>query len=438
MWKRESRVAPFVGVALSLCLSPPAVAQEGGADLLEVADYLELERVGGPQLSPDGSQVIFTRSHVNRLEDRFDSELWIMDADGSRARFLTKGSGPQWSPDGTRIAYLAPGDPSGTQLFVRWMDAEGATSQITRVTETPTSFKWSPDGESLAVVMLVPERESWSIDMPAAPDGANWTAAPRMVSKTHYRQDRVGFLAEGFTHLFVVPASGGTPRQLTEGSWNVGARFSGIGFGAGISWTPNGDEIFFDGLMDEAPELDGYGQNYIYAVNVASGGIRQVVSEKGNWGGPEVSPDGSTVAFFGYPFTLQTYTTTELYAAPSAGGAPRLMSADLDRDVGGIFWDPQGGGVYFSAGNEGTQNLYRAASDGSGVRQVTDGTHMLSVNSITSTGRAVGSISSPQHPGDVVSIDLRARSATAPITQLTHVNDDVLHGKRLGEVSTLR
>jgi len=416
--------------------TPSAETMPSAADLLQVPDFLDLETVGSPKLSPDGSTIIFTRSHVNRLEDRWDSELWIMDADGSRARFLTKGSSPEWSPDGTRIAYLAEGDPEGSQLFVRWMDAEGATSRITHVTQTPSSFRWAPDGGSIAFVMLVPAKESWDIPMPAAPEGATWTQPPRMVTNTHYRQDRVGFQKEGFTHLFVVPADGGTPRQLTDGSWSVGARFSGIGFGAGISWVPDGSEILFDGLMSEHPELDGFGQNYIYAVDVESGAIRQVVTEKGDWNGPLVSPDGRRVAFSGYPFTLQTYTTSELYVAPTGGGAPTKVSGDLDRDVGDLTWDDRGAGVYFTAGNEGTQNLYRAAADGSGVRQVTEGEHMMSLASLSGM-RAVGTRSAPHAPGDIVSIDLPARNGSATVRQLTRVNDDILARKRLGEVEEI-
>src|SRR5204863_80937 len=76
--------------------------------------------------------------------------LWIMNADGSRHRFLWKGSNARWSPDGSRIAYVADGEPKGTQVFVRWMDAEGASSQVTHVSETPNSVSWSPDGKSLA------------------------------------------------------------------------------------------------------------------------------------------------------------------------------------------------------------------------------------------------------------------------------------------------
>lgn len=415
----------------------------GRADdtLLQVGDYLDLERVGSPQLSPDGPQVIYTRSHVNHIEDSWDSELWIMNADGTKNRFLEKGSSPRWSPDGTRITYLAEGDPKGTQIFVRWMDAEGATSQVTRVTESPSSIEWSPDGESIAFVMLVPETESWSIDMPSAPEGAEWTEAPRMVTKTHYRQDRRGFMEEGFTHLFVVPAEGGTPRQLTSGEWNVGARFAGLDVGAGIDWTPDGREIVFDGLMNESPELDGYAQNYIYAVDVLSGDVREIVSDKGNWTGPVVSPDGERVAFTGYPFTLQSYKTSELYVASASGAAPVKISGDLDRDAGSLHWSADARGVYFTAGDRGTQNVHYAAADGSGVEPVTEGTHMLALSSVATNGTAVGVSSSSHEPGDVVRIPLgpaqEGSGAAAALTQLTNANDDVLGRKRLGEVEEI-
>ena len=402
-------------------------------DFLDVKYYMEMERVAGPQIAPDGAEILYARSHVNKVTDRWDSELWILNADGSKHRFLAKGSSPRWSPDGTRIAYLAEGDPKGTQLFVRWMDAEGATSQVTRVEETPTAFRWSPDGRSLAFVMLVSDKGKWEIGMPDPPEGAEWTKPPRIVTKTHYRQDLRGFAKEGFTHLFVVPADGGTPRQLTSGLWNVGTRFAGLEFGAGIDWTPDGSEIVFDGLTEEEPEIDGYQQSYLYAVEVKTGKIRQIVAEKGNWRGPVVSPDGRDVALIGHPFTLQSYKTSELYLAPLDGGDPRKISGDLDRDAQQLFWSSDGRGVYFTAGDRGTRNVHYASADGP-VRQVTDGVHMLSLGSISRNGKAAGTLTSYHRARDVVSIDLTGGGDT---TRLTRVNEDVLGDKRMGEVEEI-
>ncbi|HYJ77970.1 MAG TPA: hypothetical protein VEW03_00005, partial [Longimicrobiaceae bacterium] len=224
----------------ALCvLSVPAPAQQPAPDtLFTVEKYLDYETVADPQVSPDGSQVVYTRRWVNRVEDRWESGLWVMGADGSRNRFLAKGSNASWSPDGTRIAYLNEGEPRGTQVWVRWMDGEGAATQVTRVSHTPANLGWAPDGRSLAFTMFVPKPASWSIGLPAAPEGARWTAAPRIVERLHYRQDRQGFTEPGFVHLFVVPADGGTARQLTSGDWNVGFRFDMLSGNVGWSWTP--------------------------------------------------------------------------------------------------------------------------------------------------------------------------------------------------------
>ncbi len=424
-----------LGACLALAAGTAAADEQPAVpeDQLGVAQILDMEDVAGPQISPDGSRIVYTRRHVDQLADEWRSELWILDAaDGSRHRFLARGADPRWSPDGARIVYAAEDKAGATQLFVRWMDAEGATSQITRVRHSPSDYRWSPDGRSIAFLMLVPEKEEWKIDLPPAPEGAEWTEPPRLITRTHYRQDRRGFFEQGFTHLFVVPADGGTARQLTAGAWNAGAHFSGMRFGGGISWTPDGREILFDGLRDEAPEKDGYRQNTIYAVDVASKAIRQVVTEKGDWRAPAVSPDGSRVAFVGFPYTLQSYKSTEVWVAPVAGGTPRKLSGELDRDVRELHWRADGAGVYFSAEDRGSENLHFAPLEGA-PRQLTRGEQMLGLDSVSRTGVAAAVRTSYHEPADVVRVEL----ADGATRRLTRVNDDVLAGKRLGEVEEI-
>ncbi|GMR12817.1 MAG: hypothetical protein BMS9Abin29_1010 [Gemmatimonadota bacterium] len=223
--------------------------------LLTVGHYLDIERVGDPQISPDGSQVLYTRSYVDKMKDRFESGVWIMNADGTRNRFLVDGSSPKWSPDGQRIAYLAEGSPEGAQIFVRWMDDEGAISQITHETNTPSNIKWSPDGRHVYFQRIVPEDDSWNIDLPAAPPGAEWTPAPTIIDRIHYRFDRIGFLPKGYNHLFRVPSDGGTAQQLTRGEWHVGG-----GFVAGVAHLGHGPGVGGCAATDAAQRpVDGTG-----------------------------------------------------------------------------------------------------------------------------------------------------------------------------------
>src|SRR5690349_6200283 len=89
-------VAAAIGVAVR--------AQETkSSTLLTTEDYMDWERVSDAQISPDASRVLYTRQHVNALEDKWESEIWLVTTDGSQHRFFVKGSAPRWSPDGKRL-----------------------------------------------------------------------------------------------------------------------------------------------------------------------------------------------------------------------------------------------------------------------------------------------------------------------------------------------
>jgi dipeptidyl aminopeptidase/acylaminoacyl peptidase len=410
----------------------PLSAQETASDtLLTVQHYLDWEAVADPQLSPDGRQVVYTRRYVNKIADRWDNEVWLMEADGSRKRFLTRGSAPRWSPDGTRIAYLAPGEPSGSQIFVRWMDAEGATSQVTRVVQSPSHVRWSPDGRSLAFTMLVPTKsEGWSISMPSAPQGASWTKAPRIVERAHYRQDFRGFSEAGYVHLFVVPADGGAARQLTSGEWNVGARPVGLDFGVGVAWTPDSRTLVFDGLMADDADLR-YLETHLYSVDVTSGQIRQITSRKGPWGDPHVSPDGRLIAFTGYDWTPQTYKSNELWLIALDGSNARRIAPNIDDDALNLHWAPDGRGLYITLNREGSRNVWHAPVNGSAARQLTEGAHMITLTSVARNGSVAGLITAPHEPVNVLRFDVRR---PAQLVRLTRTNAAILDRVRLGEV----
>jgi dipeptidyl aminopeptidase/acylaminoacyl peptidase len=418
------RLSPRVTAVVLLALTAvPALAQK--ADRLSLADYLEWEQVSGPELSPDGRQVIYGRRWIDKLNDRWESSLYIMGADGSKPRKLIDGGSPRWSPDGSRVAFTASGEPGGTQIFVRYMDAEGATTQITRLTTAPADIQWSPDGKWIAFRMLVPDNRSWSVEGKVSalkPRGATWTAAPRVVEQMDYRQDRVGFTADGVQQIFVVPADGGTPRQVTSGEWSVGAP----------NWTPDGRTIVFgSGPRVEDAEYE-WRESDIYSVDVASGAIRQLTTRKGPDGNPAISPDGRLIAYTGYDWSTDTWVDSRLYVMNIDGSGSHLW-VDIDRSPQGLMWAPDGSGIYFDIQDKGNQNLWFAPLNGQ-ARKVTDGTHVINVNDIGTDGTALGTLTSPTEPGDIVSFNVKRPSE---IRQLTDVNADVLYGKKLGSVEEI-
>ena len=410
-----------LGVVL---LAPGALAAQnwGGDRHLRLEQYLDLETVGNPQIAPDGRRIVYTRGWVDKVNDARKSSLWVMEADGTRARALTEGSGAAWSPDGTRIAFTAQGEPSGSQIFVRWMDAEGATSQVTRLENGPSNLKWSPDGNWIAFTSRVDDRADFAgVSLPGRPGGAEWTDEPKVVERPAYRRDRQGYIDTGWTHIFVVPAEGGTPRQLTDGDWNHG----------GIAWSPDGRELYFSSYRsDDHNRPENWQESDIYTVHVASGTIRQLTNRRGPDGNPTPSPDGRLVAYTGIDEHRDTYRNQKIYLMDRDGSNSRVISGDYDRQVSGMMWAPDGSGLYFNVRRDGYANLHFVRVDG-GVRTVTEGDHVLSVSSFSEDGTAVATVDSAHEPGDIYSFSLRAPSSTRRLTQ---VNADVLHGVTLGEV----
>ena len=418
---------PFLATAalvtgLLVATTTFAAAQASPIRTISLEMYLDLESVSNPQIAPDGQRIVYTRGWIDKMNDSRESSIWIMNGDGSRNRFLVDGSGPTWSPDGTRIAYTASGEPEGSQVFVRWMDDEGSTSQITRLEKSPSGVRWSPDGEWLSFTMTVEGEPAWTVTPPGRPDGADWTAAPKVVTRADYRQDRIGFVDEGWRHIFVVPSEGGTARQLTDGYWNHSTG----------EWTLDGEELVFSSLRTEDSEL-AWRESEVYAVNVVSSSIRQLTTRKGQDGSPLPSPTGDLIAYRGSDFHTDTYRNSGVYVMNLDGSDPRLITGDFDESINGMQWAHDGSGLYLTVSAEGARNLYFVSTTG-GVSELTSGDHMLSLSSLTADGLAVGTFTSPHVPSDIVAFALDNPGAR---TQLTHVNEDVLGGVTLGDVEEI-
>lgn len=426
------RVSRFASVAalLGLGIWPLAGQETPSSNRFTTEHYFDLARVSNAQISPDGAHIVYVRQEANRLEDKWESSVWIMNADGSQHRFLAKGTNPRWASDSKRVLYLADGEPRGTQIFVRWIDVEGPATQVTHTTEKVADAHWSADGKTIVFSMFVPDKNKWTISLPVEPEGAKWTPAPRIVETLHYRQDQVGFLEDGHTHLFLVAADGGAPRQLTSGKWNAGA--GELRGAVAMDWTPNSKAIVFEANRDANSDLE-YQHSELLILDVASGSLRDLVTKAGSWSRPAVSPDGKLVAFTGYPESNKTHSVADLYVVPFAGGEPRKISGDYDRDPLNLHWTADSSGIYFDADDHGARNVQLASING-GVRSVTSGRHMLTMDSASKDMVAAGTATDSDHPAEVVRYGL---SRPADMTQLSNVNAGLLAGKKLAKTEEI-
>ena len=404
------------------------------ADRISLDQYLDYEDVNSPRLSPDGRTVIYTRRYIDRMSDRWESALWLVRADGTKNRFLVRGGDARWSPDGTRIAYVAPGETGSPQIFVRYMDVEGASTQITRVDQTPSNLEWSPDGTSIAFSMLEMTKEppsSMRIAVPAAPKGAKWVEPPRIVTRLRWRADRQGIFADGYRQVYVVRADGGTPRRLTDGAWDS----------SDPTWTSDGRSILFVSHRESGAEYWPR-ESEIYSVDVAVDGatsaIRRLTRHPGPDQNPTPSPDGKLIAFTASDSTDDTYRDASLWVMNADGTGRRELTKGLDRTPQAMQWAADGSGVYFNVQSAGNQDLYVATLDGR-YRAITSpatsgAMHVLNVSDVARDGRAVAVRSTPTEPNAIVTFTVRDPKA---VTKLTRVNEDLLAGKKVAQTEEI-
>ena len=406
------------------------VNEEAAApDRLQYLDVFEMEVADDPRISPDGDRVVYVRRGFDIMTDEERSALWVVDADGSNHRAITDGRGavssPRWSPDGNRLLYLAS-DGDTNQLFVRWMDT-GQTAELTNVTESPGNIAWSPDGQLIAMTMFVPEPASAFAKMPSKPEGAEWTTPARVISKLRYRADGRGYLPDGHTHIFVLPADGGTPRQLTSGSYD---------HGGGLSWLPDSRSIVFSANRGN-PDFD-VRNSEVFEISVETGELRQLTDRFGPDGSPAVSPDGSRIAYTGFDDRYQGYQISRLYVMDRDGGGVRRIG-DLDRDVGNLNWAADGRSLFMQYDDQGTTKVANITLDGAVTDLATD------VGGVT-LGRPYGggsytvardgsvafTVNSPMRPADVAI----GQVGTEP-RRITGLNEDLLAHKKLASVEEI-
>ncbi|HEX7981728.1 MAG TPA: S9 family peptidase [Gemmatimonadaceae bacterium] len=397
---------------------------------LGLRDIFELEWAAEPQIAPDGRRIVFERGGYDVMKDAARSTLWIVNTDGTELRPLVdptrEASSPRWSPDGSRVLFVSSvGDKS--DLFVRWMDT-GQEAKLTHLEESPRGLAWSPDGQWIAFTMFVPDDRKPFVQLPAKPDGADWGPEVKFIDQLQYRYDGRGYLRAGHRHVFVVPASGGTSRQLTDGPWDDGEP----------RWAPDGASLLFSAKRIADADYEPLGSE-VYEVQASGGAVKALTTRKGPDEEPVVSPDGTLIAYTGFDDRQQGYQVTRLYVMNRDGSGSRVVSAKLDRDVGGITWARDGRSIYFQYDDQGDTKI--GVTDLAGnVRTLAGGVGGLDLGrpygvgsfSVARDGRFAFTQTAPDHPADVA-----VGGPAQPVRRLTHLNDDLFAGKQLASVEEI-
>lgn len=392
-------------------------------------DVFELEYANDPRISPDGTRIVYERRSNDIMTDNTRTNLWLVNVDGSAHRPLVSGtqssSAPRWSPDAGRIAYEQATD-TGKGLYVRWMDS-GQTALVANTRESVSSVAWSPDGRWLAFVMKVPKKTSPVAKPRSPPDGANWSEPVKVIDTAQYRRDGQGFLEPAYDHIFVVPADGGTPRQLTSGDFDHDGP---------LSWSADAERILFSVNRHDGWQLES-GESDIFSVDVADGTLKQLTSRPGGESAPSVSPNGRYIAYISDDNRKVPYRNRMLHVMAADGSDDTALTAELDSSVSDIAWAGNRQ-VYFQFEERAVTKVARVTLDGdmTVVAQGLGGTSLgrpyLSGNfTVAENGTVAYTHGTAYRPADVA---VAGRGGSRVLTSL---NDDLLNERTLGTVTEM-
>jgi acylaminoacyl-peptidase len=225
----------------------------------------------------------------------------------------------------------------------------------------------------------------------------------------------------------VVPADGGSARQLTDGPSQHDDP----------SWTPDGRELVVS--ANRRPDADLVpADSEIHAISLADGSIRALTKRFGPDQSPAVSPDGRHIAYTGFDDRFQGYQRARLYLRRRDTGDIRELAADLDRDVENPVWSRDGRSLYIQYDDHGTTRV--AAVDLSG--RVTNLIDDLGGEgwsrpygggsfSIARDGAIAYTVNDPLAPADVGLLE------QGKPRRLTQLNADLLNQRELGRVEEI-
>jgi len=352
----------------------------------------------------------------------------MINSAGKHLPLIENASSPLWSPDGTRLAYEGLGRNGKRQLFCHWF-AEDRSTALTHLTKSPGGITWSPDGKQIAFFMSVAAKTKPFATLPEKPKGAEWAEPPKMITKLRYRSDGSGFLPDTFSHLFVVSADGGSPRQLTTGDFN----HSGT-----IAWTSDSKEILISANRHEDHEYQP-NNSEIYRVRISDRSVTAVTDRVGPDGSPAISGDGKVVAFVGYDDEFLGNQTQTLYLMDSDGSNKRKL-LEFDRSVGSPKWSKSHKGFLFTYVDQGNAKLAVVSLDGK-MEKLADnlGSNCIgrpyagpSSFSVADNGAIAYCMTKPMMPGELAKLD------GDDFQILTNLNSDLLGHKTLGKVTEHR
>jgi dipeptidyl aminopeptidase/acylaminoacyl peptidase len=353
---------------------PLAAAATPGKKPLTIDDIWALPRVGAPVLSPDGKTAAFTVAVYDPEEDRSNADLWLLDLAGGAPRRLTANkasdTSPEFSPDGKRVAFLSKreGDKA-VQLWVIPVDG-GEAERLTGMPMGVSSPKWFPDGKRIAFVSAVigadgtPESTKKALE-----------AREKSNVRAHVTQNRLfrfwdrWLTDDEWPHLFVVDVATRKVTDLLPGSERYFDLMEGT---AHYDIAPDGSALVFSANATPPPYRTLNAD--LFLVPSSGGPPRNLTADNpAADDGPVFSPDGRTIAYIREVKSDDWPDYGRLALLDLATGKSRMLTDGWENGVGRHVFTRDGSALVFGAEEKARGSLWVVSVAGGTPRRIWKG-----------------------------------------------------------------
>jgi dipeptidyl aminopeptidase/acylaminoacyl peptidase len=366
-------------LALLLAVVP---AYSQGRRPMTFEDMMKMRRLGDIDLSRDGKWVLFSATDADLEKNTRTSHLWIVPAAGGKEVALTASqageSRGRFSPDGKQILFLSPRD-GGQQIYLA--DFDGATGtigeahQLTSISTEADGATWSPDGQNILFTSRVYPDCAFS---PVLADACNKQrdderAASKVKAQIFtsllYRHWN-HYVGDKRSHLFLVPAAGGTPRDLNPGDTHEVPPFS-LGGPDAYAFAPDSKEIAFEENLDPVPAISTHVDIFTLRLDDPNAKAVKITTSLGGNFSPAYSPDGKYIAFRSQARAGYESDKFRLMLYDRQSKQIRYVLPSFDRWVDELAWSADSHKLYFTAGNWGEEPVFTVNVDGKELYSLT-------------------------------------------------------------------